>query len=447
MPCDPNTTVLHRLEDGYHITVIPGRPHTLFLRDRYCTKLAVLELFQDRIVRVSGYRVRELPRKHAEVLIDFVRGFHYFLSPEAALELGLSVIRFEDGGERYFTVSELSPYRLNKIMRSTQKKQITLSGWQKSQLTVPKRAVNCTLNLSRCKIKKLQVARRSNVAVDLRDNPHIETVTVEEGFIGSLNLSRSSVTQIRIGDNCRCNISMNYSGKCFDLEIGDVYSGVLDIRDSCFHNLKIGYYCYANIKLSENWGQKNIAVGDSFRGNMILDSVYVRNVSVGSDCRGKIFVKSSERSEQGIRSINLADDFGGELDVGDSKTVERVEVGRNASGNVNLSGCASIKALKLDEYFAGVADLSRSGIMYIRARKGATGRFVLTDCSNLTLVKVARNAAPLISIDRSPIEIARDEQNVYYRYLDRRLPDDFFTPAYMHWFKSVKNFFRHGVSH
>ena len=231
MPCDPNTTVLHRLEDGYHITVIPGRPHTLFLRDRYCTKLAVLELFQDRIVRVSGYRVRELPRKHAEVLIDFVRGFHYFLSPEAALELGLSVIRFEDGGERYFTVSELSPYRLNKIMRSTQKKQITLSGWQKSQLTVPKRTVNCTLNLNRCKIKKLQVARRSNVAVDLRDNPHIETVTVEEGFIGSLNLSRSSVTQIRIGDNCRCNISMNYSGKCFDLEIGDVYSGVLDSCD------------------------------------------------------------------------------------------------------------------------------------------------------------------------------------------------------------------------
>ena len=101
---------------------------------------------------------------------------------------------------------------------------------------------------------------------------------------------------------------------------------------------------------------------------MILDSVYVRNVSVGSDCRGKIFVKSGERSEQGIRSINLADDFGGELDIGDSKTVERVEIGRNASGHVNLSGCASVKALKLDEYFAGVADLSRSGVMYIRAR-------------------------------------------------------------------------------
>lgn len=159
----------------------------------------------------------------------------------------------------------------------------------------------------------------------MRDNPHIETVTVEEGFIGSLNLSRSSVTQIRVGDNCRCNISMNYSGKCFDLEIGDVYSGVLDIRDSCFHNLKIGYYCYANIKLSENWGQKNIIVGDSFRGNMILDSVYVRNVSVGSDCRGKIFVKSGERSEQGIRSINLADDFGGELDIGDSKPLNALK--------------------------------------------------------------------------------------------------------------------------
>lgn len=447
MPCDPNTTVLHRLENGYHITVIPGRPHTLFLRDRYCVKLAVLELFQDRIVSISGYRSRKLQRKHIEVLIDFVRRFHYFLSPEAAFELELSVIRFEDGGEQYFTVSELNPYRLNKIMRSPQKKQITLSGWHKSLLNIPKRVINCSLNLSRCQIKKLQIAKRSNIVVDLRDNPHIETVTVEEGFIGTLNLSRSSVTQIRIGDNCRCNISLNYGGKCFDLTIGDVYSGVLDIRNSCFHNLKIGYYCYANLKLSENWGQKNIVVGDSFRGNMILDSVYVKKVSVGSDCRGKIFVKSRDNDEHGILSLNLADGFGGELDIAASKTVERVEIGANASGYVNLVGCVSIKTLKFDEYFTGVADLEHSGIMYVRARKGATGRFVLTDCPNLTLVKIARNAAPLINIDRSPIAIIKKEQNVYYRYLDRRLPNEFFTPAYMHWLKSVKNFFHRGVYH
>lgn len=168
MPCDPNTTVLHRLEDGYHITVIPGRPHTLFLRDRYCTKLAVLELFQDRIVRVSGYRVRRAAAQTAEVLIDFVRGVSLFSDArKRRLNSGFPSFGLKMAANGIFTVSELSPYRLNKIMRSTQKKQITLSGWQKSQLTVPKRAVNCTLNLSRCKIKKLQVARRSNVAVDL----------------------------------------------------------------------------------------------------------------------------------------------------------------------------------------------------------------------------------------------------------------------------------------
>ena len=448
MPCDPNTTVLHRLEDGYHITVVPGHPHTLFLRERYCTKLAVLELFQDKIVSVSGYRVRELPPKHIEVLINFVRGFHYFLSPEAALELGLSSIRFEDGIEQYFTVSELSPYRLNKIMRSPQKKQIILSGWRKSRLTVPKRAVNCSLILNRCKIKNLYISKRSNVTVDLRDNPFIETVTVEEGFIGALNLSRSAVTDIQIGDNCRCNIAMNYSAKCFDLHIGDVYSGVLDIRDSCFHNLKIGYYCYANIKLSENWGQKNIVIGDSFRGNMILDSVYAKNISVGSDCRGKIFIKNKARDgKKGISRVNLGDDFGGELDVTSSRTVERVEIGRNAAGRINLSGCPSVKTLRLDERFGGIADLSRSGIMYVRVGKEATGHFILNGCQNLTLIKMSRNAMPTISVDRSPIEVVRDAQNVYYRYNDRRLPDDFFTPAYIHWLKNVKNFFRQNVSH
>lgn len=445
MPNNRNTTVLHRLKDGYHITVIPGRPYTLYLRDRYCIKLAVLELFQDKIVSITGYRVRELPKKVVEILIDFVRSFHYFLTADAAQELGLSIIRLEEGKEQYFKVSELSSYRLNKIMRNPQSKQIILSGWSKAQLTLPKRTINCNLKLNNCKIKKLHISKRSNAAVDLRDNPFIETVTVEEGFIGSLNLSRSAVTQIQVGDNCRCNISMNYSAKCFDLNIGDVYSGALDIRDSCFHNLKIGYYCYANIKLSENWGQKNIVVGDSFRGNMILDSIYVRNISIGSDCRGKIYVKSKDRSKQGIRSINLADDFGGELDIADSKTIERVDVGNNASGRINLSGCASVKALKLDEYFDGVADLSSSGIMYVRIHKGASGRIVLTDCSNLTLVKISRNATPLISIDRSPIETVKDEQNTYYRYQDQQLTDDFFTPAYMHWLKNVKKFFHHGL--
>lgn len=436
-----NYNVLHKLDNGYQITVIPGCPNTLYLRDCYCTKLAVLELFQDKIISIRGWHTKEFPNKYASIIINFIRGFHYLMTTDVALDLGLTVVKTEGQEETYYKRSELTLHRLNKLLRSRQKTNIILNGWKSARFTVPRQTQSCSLNLSRSQIKKLIVSKRSNALIDLRDNQFIENIVVEEGFIGSLNLSRSTVLSVKVADNCRCNITMNYSAKCFDLTVGDVYSGLLDIKDSCFHNLKIGYYCYANIKLSENWGQKNIIIGDSFRGNLIVDSVYVKNVSVGNDCKGKIFIKSKDRSEQGIRHITVADDFGGELDIADSKTIERVEIGNNASGHVNLAGCESVKALKFDEYFDGVADMSHSGVMYVRAQKGASGRLVLMDCSNLILLKLSSDASPTISINRSPIETAKDENNIYYRYCERKVPEEYFTSPYQQLVKDFKRFF------
>lgn len=446
MVIETSDNILHKLDNGYQITKTPGRPNTLVLRDQYCTKLVVLELFQDKIIGISGYHEKSCPLKYTNVIINFVRGFHYLMSNDVAIDLGLSIIKTEDSEEMYFTKSELNVIRLNKFMRNVLKTNIILNGWKRSKLIIPKGSQNCTLNLSHAQIKKIVVSKHANVLIDLKNNQTIDNIIVEDGFIGSLNLSRSSVSNIKVGNNCRCNISMNYSAKCFDLSIGDVYSGLLDVTDSCFHNLKIGYYCYANIKLSENWGQKNIIVGDSFRGNLVVDSVYVKNISIGNDCRGKIFVKSKDRNERGIKHINLADDFGGELDIADSKTVERVDIGNNASGHVNLSGCDSVKSLKFDECFDGVADLSHSSIMYIRAQKGSYGHFVLMNCSNLTLLKLSRDGSPTINIDKSPLEIAKDEKNIYYRYHHGEVPQEFITLSYIHWYKSAKNFFKRHFS-
>lgn len=436
--CD---NILHKLEDGCHITQSSTKENQLILRDKYCSGLAVIELFQDKIIHVRGYKTAEFPTKYIPSIIKFIRDYHYQINTETAYDLGLSIVRIEGQEELYLTSSELTTQKLNKFMRNPKKVNLVLNGFKKSTLVVPKTTQSCNLNLSHADIKKLIISKRANALIDMRDNMQIDSIMVGEGFIGSINLSRSSISDIRIQDNCRCNLTINYSAKCFNLKINDVYSGVLDIKDSCFHRLEIGYYCYANIKLSENWGQKQIKIGSSFRGNLIVDSVYVKDIVIGDDCKGKIFIKNKEKHEKGIKHIDLADDFGGELDICGSKTVERVDIGNNASGHINISGCESVRALRVNEYYDGFADLSHSGIMYIRAKKGSEGRMVLMDCSNLTLLKFSKDSNPIIDTDKTPLEIAKDENNVYYKFHHQKIPDEYFAPLYARWVKKVKNFF------
>lgn len=442
MAADTCDNVLHSLDGGYHITLMGDRENMLVLRDRYCTGLAVIELFHDRIIRITGFHEKDYPTEYADIILKFIRTYHYRLADDAAFDLGLSIVKIDDEEEYYYTAKELTQHRLRRFMRSGRKVQIIINGIKKSRFSVPKYTRDCVLNLTRARIKKLIVCKKVSAAIDIRDNPFIDAVSVDDSFSGSLNLSRSSVTDIVLGDNCRCNLTMNYSGKCFNLKIGDVYSGVLEIRDSCFHMLEIGYYSYANIKLSENWGKKGIKIGSSFRGNLIADSVYLKDLSVGDDCRGKIFIKSKRSHDKGLKHIELADDFGGELDIGGSQTVESVDIGAKATGKLKISGCPAIKVLRFEEYFTGWSDLSRSGIMYIKARKGCNGEFILLNCRDFTLFELPKDCHPKINIDRTPLEVSRDNDSIYYKFHERRLPDEYFTPLYIQWYKDIKKFFR-----
>lgn len=436
-----NDNVLHHLDDGYQITQSSNKSDTLILRDKYCNALACIELFEDKIIKITGCKNKIFPSKYIAELVKFIRDYHYQISADVANDLGLSVVKIEDQDEIYHTVKELRASLLAQYMRNPKKVNIILNNYKKSKFIVPKTTQSCNLNLSHANIKTLIISKRANALIDFRDNVHIEDVLIQDGVIGAINLSRSSVANIKLGNNCRFNITMNYSSKCFNLKIGDVYSGVLDIKDSCFHKLNIGYYCYANIKLSENWGEKNINIGSSFRGNLIVDSVYVKHVNIGDDCKGKIFIKNKSKHENGIKHIELADDFGGELDIVDSKTVELVNVGRHASGHINLSHCDSIRALKFSDYFDGLADLSHSGIMYVTAQKGSNGRFILMNCNNLTLLKFTKDSTPTINVDRTPLEVAKDVDCVYYKFHSQKIPDEYFSSEYPHWLKTVKKFF------
>lgn len=348
-------TVIHNLSDGYKITKAINQDSKIILRDKYSTPLFVLELCNDKISDISRFKNVENNEKYKKILAKFIQSFHYYVMPEVAQELGLSVIKTSNEEEIYLTSSELSAKKLNEFMRNQNQVDITLNGLALHKLTIPSDSKTCSLNLTNTNIKKVVVAHNAHILIDLSNNKSISTLVIGDHFNGNLNLSYCNLEKIKIGNNCHCDLVFNRSGKCFDLDIGSVFSGTLDIHDSCFHNLNIGYYCYAQIKLNENWGKKDINIGEFFRGRLEANSVLVENINIADDCRGKILITGKDNGF-GIKHVKLSDFFSGELDIHESQSVEFVQVGKNSYGKLILQGCPSLKSVRVAENFSGFSD-------------------------------------------------------------------------------------------
>lgn len=439
-----DNSVLYNLEKGYQITRVLGKECLMIMRDKYSTPLATIELCQNKISAVTPYREAENDKNYIRVLQKFVQRHHYILTKDAALDLGFSIV-CKDGEEEYFRSEELTSAKLESFFSSYDSLTVILNNFRKHKLNIPRARKQCTLDFTHAEISRIIISPNSHAAIDLRDNRFVGALIVGDSFNGSLNFSRSALLNIRFGDNCRCDISCTHSGKCFEMSLGDVYSGVMDIKDSCFHRLKVGYYCYAVIRLTENWGRKDVIIGDSFRGSLMLDSVEVNNLEIGDDCRGRIAVTEKD-NRQGIHSFDIADDFQGDIDLASSQRVEQVDVGSRAAGTINLSGCPSIQSLKFEQNFSGTADLSDSGVVYIRAKDGCTGQFILLNCENLSLLKLPKDKRANITVERMPKTVAADDRNFYYRFDEKELDPERSTPFYFPWLKKAKRFFRHYFS-
>lgn len=348
-------TVIHNLNNGYKITKATNQDSKIILRDKYSTPLFVLELCNDKISDISKLGDLEYNEKYKKILAKFIQSFHYYLMPDVAKELGLSVIKTGNEEEIYLNHSELSSKKLHEFMRNQNQVDITLNGVSMRNFIIPSDSQTCLLNLTNANIKKITIANNAHVFIDLSNNQSVTTLSIGDRFKGNLNLSYCNLEKIKISNNCHCDIVFNHSGKCFDLDIGNVFSGTLDINDSCFHNLNIGYYCYAQIKLKENWGKKDINIGDFFRGHLEVNSVSVKNINIADDCRGKILITDKD-SACGMKYVKLSDFFSGELDIHESKSVEFVRVGKNSYGKLILQGCPSLKSVTVAENFLGSSD-------------------------------------------------------------------------------------------
>lgn len=435
-----DNNILYKLDNGSRLTKIPGQECRMILRDKFSAPLATIGLCKDKISSVQPYPGAEQNTAYLKIMQKFVRQHHFCLTENAAADLKLNIIS-RDGEDSYYTGRELTASLFGSFFKNFDSLEITLNNFKSSVLQIPRTAKICRLNLSRVNVSKIVVSNGAHSIIDLRDNSFVEKMVIHNSFNGTLNLSRSQLRKVTIGDNCRCNINCIHSGKCFEMKIGDVYSGELDLRDSCFHKLQIGYYCYALIRLSENWGRKDLKIGDSFRGSLRIDSVQAERLKVGDDCRGRIEISDKDR-QTGIRRLEIMDDFQGEVDLENAQAVEHVEFGNNAAGRVTLAGCPSVKSLKFDEDFNGDADLRDSGVMYVRAKDGCRGRFVLLNCANLHLLRLPRDRRSSVMIEKMPKFVNTDERNLYYHFKEEELPSELSTPFYRHWYKNIKRFMK-----
>lgn len=441
MEAQPENQEYYNLDDIYRMTPYTGQNCSMIMRDNEDKVKAVVNVCNSKISNVGGFNGERVAERSRRSLIKFIKKHNYALTLSAARDLGLTIYRPANGHESYLDAKELSKTLEGDISNIT----LTVHNYKKRTVRIKSYTKGAVLNLSRASIKKLIIEKNCNMVVDLGDNPFIETLIVKDGFAGSINLSRNGIKKIRIADNCRCDLQISDSMKCFDLMINDVFSGSLNIKNSCFHELDIGYYSYAAINLEANWGKRNIKIGNSFRGSMVVDSVHVPNIKIGSDCKGRIMVTTKDEVH-GLQNIIVDDEFNGDIDMSNSQTVSRLELGHHARGKINMLGCPSLRVARIGEHFNGTADFSESSLEYLRAGKDCRGDIILLNCDNLALLKLPNEPQPKVVIEKEPLSVRTEKNDIYYQYDRKELPAEYFTPFYAGWYNNVKKFFSEKLS-
>ncbi len=426
-------SILYKLGDNYTLTKASGKECIMILRDKEENVVCVMDFCNNKISHLKEDKHLKVKENARKVLADFIVKNHYKITEEIARILKLSIWKKEGGEEEYLTPSQF----LTLVKNAESPLNITVYGLSQRKLKFPDYLQGGVFKLKDAKVEKIEIGQESNINLDLRDNIYIRSLNIGKNFTGNINLSYSSIKNIRAKDNCRINLTIFSSLKCFDFEAGDVFSGNVVIKDSCFHHLKAGYYCYAKLNLSENWGRKEISIGDAFRGELNMDSVYAPNINIGKNCLGKIKITSRDNM-QGAPRLNIGKAFDGELNMDASQVIEWVEIGPQSKGKISILGSPSLKVLKFDKMYSGTADVSASGIEYLRAKDGCSGNFVLMDCPHLSLVKLPVNKKSSVKIERQPLNIIADKDNIYYQYNVMELPNKYFTP----WYKEAGDFLR-----
>lgn len=425
---------IYKLAKDYRIVRIKGNKCSLFFKNRQNQLLASLEGCSNTFTQINIASDKKLSEIEKAYLLSFVKAKKYTMSKEVAATLGVSVIKYLDGREEYFSERRFK----RRVERGLDFARVYAADISAHSLTIAPDSKDCFYDLTHANISKLVVSENATVNIDLRDNTFIESVVVGDKFSGTINLSRSSVESVFIGNNCHCHLTIADAKKCFNLQIADIYSGNLNVSNSCLYAFGLGYYSYADLILSNNIIKKGIEIGDSFRGNFYALNQNVDVFKVGDDCKGTVKV-SDQGSETGVKKLIVGDDFSGVLNLSGDESLKVVEVGRKNGGRIDASLTPNLERMSVGKYFNGNVNLSSSAVQNIFVAYGASGCFDLTDSNRLGQVHATIDNH-LIFNGISPVSTETADGSVYYRFASfvTRVSD---IPFYQKIYQTIQNHF------
>lgn len=432
--------LIHKFSSGYVGERMPGKENLFILRNKQGFIVATAEKYNDTISAFKFHKERRMPRRIVNQVVAYLMAAKFRLSREAARELGVSVLKPEDGGELYLSTQELKHYGLNYFLNKEKNTTAVLNSLYPLNLTLNKNTQNCRLDLQGMLIKNLSVGAGSSVDIDLRGNHRVKSVKVGKVFAGKISLSHSSVERLEIEDDSRAEVSFHDGDKVLNVKIGDNFRGSLSLRKSYLRRLSVGDNAMASFDINTCIFYRHIILGKNCGGNLNISSVFARYFEVGDGFSGHLY-GSSITSRQGIRNVYVGNDFSGVMDLSASKTVRRLEFGDECSGSLICISSSSVSLCLLGRGFSGTADFRESGIVCVSAGENCRGKFECADCRQLVLMNMPRETGYKIAGTPKPIKTETVKNRVLYWFDKKSLSSEYFKTYRKSWLRRIMRFF------
>ena len=413
----------------YQIEEMTGKDNTLIIRRKDGIIIAFIEVKDNTLVSFRRHENRKVSINFLNKFASYVKKQGYKLNIGVSKEIGMSIVRDATGRQTYITSDELKKYGLEKYVQTGEAYQININNLMRQDLKIPDNSSGNIYDFHNSHVKRLKIGKNVFAEIDLRENQYIEKVEIAPSFAGKINLSSSQVKSLHIGAESKAEISAQGLNKSAKLTIGDNFIGTLNIRDSAFSEITLGAACKGHINLMQCLVQHPIIVGNQGESLIRLHNVYAKYILLNQNFHGDLKI-SGDKPQLGIRRIFAKSGFVGHMDLSNNNVVERIELGKNAEGSVELIGTSSIKIVRLGENFSGKLDGRESGLVYLSAGSPCSGEFILNDTTRLAEMKLPKSATYRVYGATKPTKIIKQKQYVIYKFKNITLPKSYYQSRF-----------------
>lgn len=413
---------ISKLSWSYRFEKMSGKDNTYIIRRRDGLISAFIEINGNNIISFRSHQNRRLPTGIVNIFARRIIEKGYHISDEAAIELGISVIELEGGRYTYISSEHIKKYGLSVYENS----QFHINTLLLSKLSIPSDTKNCTIDFHQAKVNRLIIKKDTQAEIDLRENFFIKEVLIGDNFVGKIYLSENNIKKIKVGKNCSAEIVYTKGRIAPKIYIGSQFKGYLQLRNTQIKKIRIARDSKGKLRVQNCIIKEPIDVGKNSSLEIDLSTVYCPYIYLRKDYSGHL-KEDGQPNKQGIRAIFTDNDFSGQIDLSLTSTIQRLEIGKNSSGNVDSIGCKSIEVIKIDSNFSGEIDCRESSVVYMSVETPCQGSFFLSDATRLALLSLPKMSKHKIFGVGKPLSFSpSDKNNINYKFKEIKLPRIYF---------------------